>query len=67
MKRNEQDFIEEITENFSELLVEAFYIRYIREFPKEKMVETINLTKEVLEKKINEKFNKKLKRLHIKY
>ena len=65
MKRNEQDFIEEITENFSELFVEAFYIRYLREFPEEKMLTTINLTKERLEEKISLKFKKKLKKMHL--
>ena len=54
MKRNEQEFIEEITENFSELFVEAFYIRYLREFSKERMMTIINL-----------KFHNKLKKLHL--
>ncbi len=65
MKRNEQEFIEEITENFSELFVEAFYIRYLREFSKERMMTIINLTKDRLEEKINLKFHNKLKKLHL--
>ena len=44
MERIAEDFVEEISENFSELLVESFCIRYIGEFPVEEMRRAIKLT-----------------------
>ena len=65
MERTIEDFVEEISENFSELLVEAFYVRYIREFPKKDMRRTIKLTKDEITKKIDIKFNEKLESINL--
>ena len=65
MERTIEEFVEEISDNFSELLVEAFYIRYIREFPKKDMRRCVKLTKEEIIKKIAKRFNDKLTSINL--
>ncbi len=59
-------FIEEITNNFSELFVESFIIRYLNNFELkdlQDLEDSIEITKIQLTKKINKKFAQKLKNL----
>ena len=59
-------FIEEITNNFSELFVESFIIRYLNNFELkdlQDLEDSIEITKIQLTKKINKKFSQKLKNL----
>ncbi len=65
MKRNEDKFIGEITENFSELFVDTFWIRYMKEFSNPN-IELIGKVQKELTKKINLKFQKKLQNLNYK-
>jgi len=37
MKNNVNDFVEEITTNFSELFVETFFLRYLSDFKKDEL------------------------------
>lgn len=53
MKRNVNDFLEEITTNFGELFVETFFIRYFNEFDKNDLLSAIPELKNMLLKKIN--------------
>ena len=55
-----KDFIEEITDNFSTLFVETFYLRYLDQFGEENILKDINYTKDMLLKKIDEKIQQKL-------
>lgn len=53
MKRNVNDFLEEITTNFGELFVETFFIRYFSEFDKNDLLSAIPVLKNMLLKKID--------------
>ena len=53
MKRNINDFLEEITTNFGELFVETFFIRYFSEFDKNDLLSAIPDLKNMLLKKID--------------
>ncbi|MBE6157157.1 MAG: hypothetical protein E7161_05430 [Firmicutes bacterium] len=53
MKRDVNDFLEEITTNFSELFVETFLLRYLNEFNKKELLKNINIVKQKLIKKID--------------
>jgi len=53
MKRNVNDFLEEITTNFGELFVETFFIRYFSEFDKNDLLSAIPDLKNMLLKKID--------------
>ena len=53
MKRNVNDFLEEITTNFGELFVETFFIRYFNEFDKNDLLSAIPELKNMLLKKID--------------
>lgn len=53
MKRNINDFLEEITTNFGELFVETFFIRYFNEFDKNDLLSAIPDLKNMLLKKID--------------
>ena len=53
MKRNVNDFLEEITTNFGELFVETFFIRYFNEFDKNDLLSAIPDLKNMLLKKID--------------
>lgn len=63
MKENTQDFIEEITNNFSELFVETYFLRYLMNYPEEKLLEDIEKTNQILHNKILKEFRTKLKKL----
>lgn len=60
MNKERIEFLEEITENFSTLFVETFYLRYLDQFGDKNILKDINYTKDILLKKIDEKINKKL-------
>ncbi|MBQ7031034.1 MAG: hypothetical protein IJN13_01510 [Bacilli bacterium] len=60
MKRNVNDFIEEITTNFGELFVETFFIRYFNEFDKNDLLSAIPDLKNMLLKKIDNNLKKSL-------
>ena len=60
MNKETIEFLEEITENFSTLFVETFYLRYLDQFGDKNILKDINYTKDMLLKKIDEKINKKL-------
>lgn len=60
MKKNIHSFIEEITNNFSELFIETFMIRYLSDYSKEELLENIDRTKTELKKKIDKGFKNKL-------
>lgn len=53
MKRNVNDFLEEITTNFGELFVETFFIRYFNEFDKNDLLSAIPDLKNMLLKKLD--------------
>ena len=50
------DFVNEFTNNFSELYVETFLVRYLTEYDKNTLLETIKLTNQNIQKKINKLF-----------
>lgn len=60
MKKDIHSFIEEITNNFSELFIETFMIRYLSDYSKEELLENIDRTKTELKKKIDKGFKNKL-------
>ena len=60
MKRNVNDFLEEITTNFGELFVETFFIRYFSEFDKNDLLSAIPDLKNMLLKKIDNNLKKSL-------
>lgn len=62
MKKSINKFNEEITTNFSKLFVETYMIRYLSEYSKEDLLENVKKAKEILNKKIDNRFKKKLKR-----
>jgi len=61
MKNNVNDFVEEITTNFSELFVETFFLRYLSDFKKDELLEITKIVKNKLDDKINKKLFQKLK------
>lgn len=61
MENNINDFVEEITENFSELFVETFFIRYLNIYDKNELLETVKVLKNEINNKIYNKLIKKLK------
>lgn len=61
MKNNVNDFVEEITTNFSELFVETFFLRYLSDFKKDELLEITKIVKNKLNDKINKKIFQKLK------
>lgn len=63
MKKNINDFNEEITSNFSELFIETYFIRYLSEYSKDDLLENTKKVKELLLKKLNKNLKKKLKQL----
>lgn len=66
MKKNINKFNEEITTNFSKLFVETYMIRYLSEYSKDDLLEIIKKVKEILNKKIDNEFKKKLKQIKTK-
>ncbi len=60
MNKKTSEFLEEITNNFSTLFVETFYLRYLDQFGEENILKDINYTKDMLLKKIDEKIQQKL-------
>lgn len=63
MSKSEKEFVEEITDKFSELFIETFFIRYLSDYPKEDLINTLNLTTKKLNKKIIKLVNKKLQQM----
>lgn len=63
MKKNINDFNEEITSNFSELFIETYFIRYLSEYSKDDLLENTKKVKELLLKKLNKNLKKKLKQI----
>lgn len=66
MKKEIENFINEITTNFSELFVETFLLRYFSNFDKRYLLETINRTKYLLNLKIENKMLKVLNKIEYK-
>jgi len=66
MKKDVDIFLDEVSENFSELFVETFFIRYLSNFNRDDIIRDINALKIKLYKKINTKLDKALKNLEIK-
>ena len=60
MKNDINDFVEEITSNFSELFVETFFLRYLSTFKKDDLLETIFKSQKILNKKLDKKIKNKL-------
>ena len=60
MNKKTNEFIEEITYNFSTLFVETFYLRYLDQFGESNILKDVNYTKDLLLKKIDAEFEKKL-------
>ena len=55
------EFLEEITTNFAELYVGAFFIRYLREIKNSKYLkEDFEKSLSLLDKKLKERFAKKI-------
>lgn len=61
MKNNIDNFVEEITTNFSELFVETFFLRYLSEFDKNELLQTTKEAELMLKKKIAKEMKTKLK------
>lgn len=66
MKKDVDIFLDEVSENFSELFVETFFIRYLSNFNRDDIISDINALKIKLYKKINTKLDQALKNLEIK-
>ena len=64
MKNDIQKFIEEFTNNFSDLYIESFFLRYLNNFDSLYIIENHKNANDILIKKINKKMQKKLKRLN---
>jgi len=60
MKRNVDDFIDEFTTNFSELFIDAFLLRYLDRFNKDKLLDTYKKTRVVLNRKLKINYLNKL-------
>lgn len=60
MKRDVNDFLEEITSNFSELFVETFLLRYLSEFDKNDLLDVVPRLNCFLRKKVNKKLESAL-------
>lgn len=60
MNKEIDNFLNEFTDNFSDLLVETFFIRYIGMYGNKNISESINKLKILLMNKIDIKINKKL-------
>ena len=52
MEKRVNDFVKEFTDNFSELYVESFFIKYLSEYDKKDLLETIQLTNKKMQQKI---------------
>ena len=63
MKNNINEFVGEITDNFSELFVETFFLRYLSDYDKNQLLDTIKILKQELNVKVNNQFNEKLKKM----
>ena len=57
------DFVEEITDNFSNLFVEAFFIRYFDKFNEKNLLPTIEKTYTKLQEKLEVSFVNRLKNI----
>ena len=66
MKQDINNFIEEITNNFSELFVETFFIRYLSDYSKDDLLKNTIKAKRKLNEKIETKFFNKLNEFGIK-
>lgn len=66
MKNNVEDFIEEITTNFSELFVETFFIRYLSDYDVNDLEKVLKKLKVKLNSKINDRLNEKLELMFLK-
>ena len=63
---NRQKFLEEITNNFTELYVETFTIRYLNTFKEQSNFEDDFLKSlPMLDKKLKEKFTKKIEKIKV--
>lgn len=62
MKNNKNEFLEEITTNFSNLFVETFIIRYLNEYNKKYLYKNFIKAKKILNKKIAKIIKLKLKK-----
>ena len=60
MTKKLDNFLEEFTNNFSELYVETFLIRYLNDFNEKDLVNTIESLNTKLNVKINQLFRSKL-------
>lgn len=61
-----QEFLEEVTTNFTELYVEAFTIRYLRTFKaQDKFEDDFAKSLPILEKKLKERFIKKIAKIKV--
>lgn len=63
MKREIDDFLEEITNNFSELFVETFLLRFLDEFDKNILLDSVEVASKKLNNKVGKNFIKKLKKM----
>lgn len=61
MKKTEEEFVEEITTNFSELFVDAFLIRYLSEYDKNNLLDNASEVISILNVKVKNQMQKKLK------
>lgn len=63
MKREIKEFIEEFTNNFSELYVESFFIKFLSEYNQNALLDSILEVNKNLKDKIKKNFIKKLNNL----
>lgn len=62
MKKEINDFIEEITSKFSELYIETFFLRFQKEFGKNELNKALIEANKILNVKIKRKIKSKLKK-----
>ena len=60
MEMSKEKFAEEITNNFSELFVETFFMRYISEFDKSGLLDDVKEVIDSLQEKVKKEMIRKL-------
>ena len=62
-----QKFLEEITTNFTDLYIETFTIRYLKNFDAETFEKDFKNSMVILNKKFKNKFKRKIAKLKLEY
>ncbi len=65
MKKEINDFLEEITTNFTELFIETYFIRFLSNFDSNYLLEATDKMQVLLNTKLNEKIKNYLKEINL--